>query len=307
MVENRIYGQYYVDNFFWLWYAEYVGAAVEAAFWHIMEMGNMAAFAENGYAAGADFIRFGRGERVLVMLPGLGDGLKTVRGTAVPMAWMYRGFSEHFTVYALSRKRTLPQGYSTREMAGDVWRFLTEMKIEKAHILGVSMGGMIAQWLAIDYPQSVEHLVLAVTCPCRNPIIAECIGQWVELAKQGDHLALMESNVRKIYSDAYYQKNKAGLPLVARMTKPKSYDRFLLQAEACLEHDAFAELHRIQAKTLIVGGEKDVCLGGEASKEMAKVIPGARLRMYEQWGHGLYEEAKDFNKTVLDFLLEGEK
>lgn len=40
---------------------------------------------------------------------------------------------------------------------------------------------------------------------------------------------------------------------------------------------------------------------------MAEVIPGARLRMYEQWGHGLYEEAKDFNKTVLDFLLEGEK
>lgn len=266
----------------------------------------MASFAENGYAAGADFIRFGRGGRVLVMLPGLGDGLKTVRGTAVPMAWMYRGFSENFTVYALSRKRMLTEGYSTREMAEDVWRFLTEMGIEKADILGVSMGGMIAQWLAVDHPEIVEHLVLAVTCPCPNPIITDCIGNWVELAKTGDHTAFMESNVQKIYSDAYYQKNKARIPLVAQMTKPKSYDRFFTQAQACLSHDALAELHRIQAKTLVVGGEKDVCLGGEASKDMAKIIPGAKLHMYGQWGHGLYEEAKDFNKIVMDFLLEGE-
>lgn len=266
----------------------------------------MAAFAENGYAAGADFIRFGRGERVLVMLPGLGDGLKTVRGTAVPMAWMYRGFSEHFTVYGVSRRRNLPERYTTRQMAADVAAFLEEMGIEKADILGVSMGGMIGQWLAVDHPEIVGKLVLTVTCPCPNPIITECIGNWVELAKAGDHTAFMESNVRKIYSDAYYQKNKAGIPLVARMTKPKSYERFFIQAKACLSHDALAELHRIQAKTLVVGGEKDNCLGGEASKQMAAVIPKAKLHMYQQWGHGLYEEAKDFNKVVLDFLLEGD-
>lgn len=52
---------------------------------------------------------------------------------------------------------------------------------------------------------------------------------------------------------------------------------------------------KIKVPTLVIGGEKDITLGGDASKEIAGIIPGAELRMYEQWGHGLCEEAKDFN------------
>lgn len=53
---------------------------------------------------------------------------------------------------------------------------------------------------------------------------------------------------------------------------------------------------------MVIGGEKDLSLGGDASKEIAAKIPSAELQMYAQWGHGLYEEAKDFNQVVLDFL-----
>ena len=55
---------------------------------------------------------------------------------------------------------------------------------------------------------------------------------------------------------------------------------------------------------MVIGGEQDEALGGEASREIAEKIPGAKLLMYPQWGHGLYEEAKDFNQKVLDFLME---
>ena len=92
------------------------------------------------------------------------------------------------------------------------------------------------------------------------------------------------------------------VPLLGRLTKPKSYDRFFIQANACLLHDAYERLPEIQVPTLIVGGENDMALGGEPSREIAAAIPGAELRMYAQWGHGLYEEAKDFNKIVLAFL-----
>jgi len=51
-----------------------------------------------------------------------------------------------------------------------------------------------------------------------------------------------------------------------------------------------------------VGGEKDLALGGDASREIAAQIPGAQLRMYDRWGHGLYEEEKEFNGLVMDFL-----
>ena len=251
-----------------------------------------------------DYIRFGTGQRTLVMLPGLGDGLRSMKGTALPMAFMYREFCKDFTVYAFSRKNELPEGYTTRDMAKDQAEAMAQLGIEKADIFGVSMGGMIAQHLAIDYPEKVNKLILTVTSARPNPILTESIDEWVALAKRGDHAGFMDSNLHRIYSDGYYRRNKWLAPIVGKVTKPKTYDRFFVQANACLTHDAYESLHKIKAPTLVVGGEQDKALGGDPSKEIATRIPGAQLRMYEQWGHGLYEEAKDFNQVIVEFLYE---
>lgn len=249
-----------------------------------------------------DYIRFGTGKRILIMLPGLGDGLRSVKGTALPMAFMYRAFAKDFTVYAFSRKNELPQGYTTRDMARDQAEAMVQLGVQKADIFGVSMGGMIAQHLAIDYPEKVGKLILTVTSSRPNPILTESIDEWVSCAKRGDHTAFMDSNVRRIYSEDYYRKNKWLVPIMGKLTKPKSYERFFIQADACLIHDAYEGLHRIKAPTLVIGGEQDHALGGDASREIAEKIPNAQLLMYEQWGHGLYEEAKDFNQAVLEYL-----
>ena len=249
-----------------------------------------------------DYIRFGKGQRVLIMLPGLGDALQSVKGTALPMAFMYRLLAKDFTVYMFSRKSDLSMGCTTRDMAKDQAEAMEQLGIKKADIFGVSMGGMIAQHLAADYPEKVNKLILAVTSARPNLILQESIDEWVSCAKRGDHTAFMDSNLRRIYSDDYYRKNKWLAPIIGKLTKPKSYDRFFIQADACLTHDAYERLQEIKAPTLVIGGEKDKALGGEASKEIASGIPGAELRMYAQWGHGLYEEAKDFNKVVIDFL-----
>ena len=166
------------------------------------------------------------------------------------------------------------------------------------------MGGMIAQHFAVDYPEKVEKLILVVTAAKPNAILEKSIGEWVALAQSGDHAAFMDSNLRLIYSQDYYRKNKWMLPAIGKLTKPKSYERFYIQAAACLTHDAFDRLQEIKAPTLVVGGGKDLALGGEASEEIAAQIPGAELRMYDQWGHGLYEEEKEFNQLVKEFLLK---
>ena len=249
-----------------------------------------------------EYIRFGRGKRTLIMLPGLGDSLRSMKGTALPMAIMYRIFAKNFTVYAFSRKNDLPGGYTTRDMARDQAEAMKQLGIEKADIFGVSMGGMIAQHFAADYPEMVDKLILVVTSARPNPILAESIAEWADCARKNDHAAFMESNLRRIYSQAYYRANKWMLPLLGALTKPKSYDRFFVQADACLCHDAYEQLRRIHAETLVIGGEQDLALGGEASREIAGEIPNAQLKMYPQWGHGLYEEAKDFNGLILDFL-----
>ena len=112
----------------------------------------------------------------------------------------------------------------------------------------------------------------------------------------------MDSNMRLIYTEEYYRKNRWTIPLTAALTKPRSYERFFIMARACLEHDAYDHLAGINTPTLVVGGEQDKALGGEASREIASQIPGSVLRMYNQWGHGLYEEAKDFNDLILKYL-----
>ena len=249
-----------------------------------------------------DYICFGSGSKVLIMLPGLGDGLRTVKGTAKPMAAMYRVFAKDFTVYAFSRKNELPEGYTTRDMARDLAEAMEQLGIQKADIFGVSMGGMIAQHFAIDYPEKVNKLILTVTSARPNPILTESIEEWVSCAKRGDHAAFMDSNLRRIYSDDYYRKNRWMVPAVGKLTKPASYDRFFVQAQACLTHNAYDDLHQIQVPTLVSGGEQDKALGADSSREIAAKIPNSKLKMYPQWGHGLYEEEKDFNGLILDFL-----
>lgn len=248
------------------------------------------------------YIRFGRGSKNLIMLPGLGDGLTTVKGKALPMAFLYRAFSREYTVYMFSRRNHLSEGASTRDMARDLKEAMDKLGLDRTDLIGVSMGGMIAQHFAADYPDGVNKLALVVTCEKANPILTESVHEWMDFARRGDHVSFMDSNVRRMYSETYYRKNKWLVPVMGRLTKPKSYDRFFVQANACLTHDASERLSKIQSPTLIIGGEQDCALGAEPSRALAAKIPGAMLKMYPQWGHGLYEEAKDFNRVVLEFL-----
>lgn len=249
-----------------------------------------------------DYIRFGSGKQTLIMLPGLGDGLRTMKGTALPMALLYRVYAKDYTVYAFSRKTSLPEQYTTRDMARDQRKAMDALGIRRADLFGISMGGMIAQHFAADYPERVNKLILAVTCSRPNPILTESVTEWLEQARQGDHRALMDSNVKRIYTEQYYQRSKWLIPITGKLTKPKSYDRFFVQAQACLNHDAYDRLPFILAPTLVVGGGKDNTLGVEASREIALQIPGAKLRIYPEYGHGVYEEAKTFHTGLLRFL-----
>ena len=249
-----------------------------------------------------DYIVFGRGEKELVMIPGLGDGLVTVGGKALPFALLYRMYAKDYRVWVFSRKAPLPQGHTTRAMADDLSHAMTVLGIRKAHVVGISQGGMIAQWLAIEHPRQVDKLVLTVTAPCSNPLMERNIRCWMELANRSDYGALMADNLEKMYTEAYVRKNRWLLPITTHIGKPKSFERFLVQAEACLTHHATDELEKITAPTLILGGGIDRTLGIEGSRLLADGIPDSRLHIWPDHGHAVYEEAADFHAVVMDFL-----
>ena len=250
------------------------------------------------------YISFGKGEKTLVMIPGLGDGLTTVKGMAIPFSIMYRKFAKDYKVYVFSIKNKLEEGYSTRDMARDVMKAMRKLRIKKAHIMGVSQGGMISQHLAIHYPEFVDKLILCVTIGKQNPTIQRVVSYWYRLAKRGNYRKIMTDTAKRMYVNYNENVYKVLVPILELFSAPKTFDRFLVQAKACLTHDTFDDLHKIQAKTLVIGAGKDAVLDGQASVEIAGQIKNSRLVMFEDYSHGVYEEAKEFNQVVLDFLKE---
>ncbi|MBR5564658.1 MAG: alpha/beta hydrolase [Roseburia sp.] len=251
-----------------------------------------------------DYISFGTGKRVFIMIPGLGDGMMTVKGKALPFAWEYRKFAKDFTVYLFSRKNELEEGYSIRDMARDLKIAMDKLRIEKADIMGVSQGGMIAEYMAIDYPEVVNKLILVVTVGRQNECIQSNVKRWIELAEQNRYGEAMKDITVRMYTPEYIQRYRLILGVLGLFPGPKNKIRFLRMAKSCAEHSLYEELREIKAPTLIVGGERDQTVTGEASKEIAEQIDNCELYMYAEYGHGLYSEAKDFNQRVYDFLLK---
>lgn len=249
-----------------------------------------------------DYIVFGNGTKPLIMIPGLGEGLKTVKGTAIPFAFMYRKVAKEYKVYCFSRRNILPAGCTTKDMAEDIYFAMQQLGIEKAMVLGVSLGGMIAEHLAISHPEAVEKLILTVTIARQNDTVQQMIDKWMAFAKEGKYKEIMIDTAENSYTASYLKKSRWMYNIIGNVGKPKSFKRFLTMAEAGMTHDVYEELEKITCPTLVLGGRQDKIVGGSASKELAARIPDCELYIYEDYGHGLYEEAKDFVPRVLDFL-----
>ncbi len=260
--------------------------------------------AKSGTVSDMDYVSFGSGEKILIMLPGLGDGLSTVKGKSFILAAAYKMYAQKYKVYIFSRKNCLPEVYSTRQMAEDLAEAMKALGILKASVLGISQGGMIAQYLAIDYPDLIDKLILAATSPKASKTTRKVVGTWITIAKQGNYKSLMVDTAEKSYSENYLKKYKMFYPLLGMIGRPKNFNRFLIQADSCIQHNAYRELDKILCPTFVIGGDCDKIVGTDAAPILANKIKGSELFIYKGLGHAIYEEAKDFHKRVLNFLMQ---
>lgn len=249
-----------------------------------------------------EYLVFGRGEKALVLIPGLGDGLKTVKGMALPFSVLYNKIGAEYRVYSFSRRRNMEDGHGIREMAEDCYQACRVLGIKKAYIVGVSLGGMIAQHMAAEHPDFAEKLVLAVTTDRMEAEYCSVIENWISMAEKEDYAGIMMDTAERSYSEKYLKQARLMYGIITRVGKPKSFRRFLIMARACISHDSSEILSKVCCPTLVLGGARDKIVGPEASVRLAEGIQGAELYMYENYGHGAYEEDKEFQKRLINFL-----
>lgn len=249
--------------------------------------------------ASFDYIRFGTGKKPLLMIQGLNTN--GIKGASLSLAYMYRIFAKEYTVYLFDRRDEVYDGITVKDFALDIAEAVDELGIKNADVFGVSQGGMIAQYLAIERPDLVHKMVLAVTLSKNNETVQNVVSNWIAITKQGDFKALVLDMAEKMYSDEYVKRYKFVMPLLTLLQKPKDVERFLILAKSCLTCYTYDELEKITCPVFVIGGKRDKVVTGEASEEIAEKL-GCECYLYEKLGHAAYEEGKDFNKRVFEFL-----
>lgn len=208
--------------------------------------------------------------------------------------------------------------YSTRRFAADALGLLDALGIERAHVMGHSMGGRVAQWMALDEPGRVRSLVLSSTgsgqyAPGVDVVRGLPLKQTLEMVEMG----------YEAWWQAHFADEDFWYPPEVRAARPDLLERrrqlsavtrpplrpYLRHVIARQQHETTASLHQIPAPTLVLVGSQDTTVGGtgnhfRAAQALAERISNARLVVMQGAAHGyLWQMPGEANRIVLDFLL----
>lgn len=252
-------------------------------------------------------------------LKGAGEPLLLIAGFASDLTiWskVLSSLAEQYQVIVfdnrgVGRSSAPDSSYSIGQMAEDGAALLDKIGVKAAHVAGHSMGGMIAQELAVAHPDVVASLLLLGTCAKpdeRNKAIIEC---WGELPRQVDPATAVRVSLPWIYTNRFYSRPKAiqqVIDLVVASPFPSTPHGIYHQSRAVMGFDTSDRLKLIRCPTLVLAGKEDILLPVPWSEELARGIPGAELVVLENTGHGMLIETPDaVTSAMLGFLSRQEK
>jgi 3-oxoadipate enol-lactonase len=246
----------------------------------------------------------GEGEPVL-LIPGLGSDAATW-GTFLEQH-RYRFIVLENRGSSRSSKPVGP--YSTEIMASDAAALLAHLGISRAHVIGKSMGGMIAQWVAVRYPERIHSLVLASSV-LKHDAYGEELLELAEIVARKAGLfqtyrqAFLLSYSRE-YCENYRERLKEAEALINQMGSDEMIVGYLGQCAACRSHDSTEIARRIQCPTMVIVGKNDLITPASQSSEIAAAIPNSQLVIHPHGGHGFWREfASEVDPIVADFLSQ---
>jgi len=246
---------------------------------------------------------------------GDGNPLVLIMGLRRNTEWWYcqiPTLSKHFKVLAFDnrgagRSDKPKMDYSIRLFADDTAGLIESLGMKKVHILGLSMGGYIAQELAINYPHIVKSLILACTGPGGERAVLMSPERLKKFtANEGlSPEQILRKDMDIYFSDKFITEHPGKIiefiEISLRYYQPP--DAFMRQFAACLKHDTLKRLQRITVPTLIMSGDDDLLVPPENSRILKEFIPHAELNFFRGKRHCFFiEEADQFNQKVISFL-----
>jgi len=254
------------------------------------------------------------GTQLYYEIHGKGFPLVLVEGLGVA-TWIWEKqipeFSRHFMTISYDNRgvgrSAKPAGpYSISMLTADLLALLDYLHLNKIHLLGLSMGGLIAQEFALAHPGRVERLVLAATThggSSHIPMAAKTLQMLLE--SSGNSRAAVRKRLSLAYSDEFMEKDEMNHLIDLRMADPQPREAFLAQAQAGAAFDRSKDVQRISAPTLILSSTGDLIVPYQNAKLLANKIPNSKLIIYNKFGHQfLVENFAEFNKDVLTFLIQ---
>ena len=245
-----------------------------------------------------EYLKFGNGPKNLIMIQGL--SFIKLSGSVGRRERMASFYENDFTVYFVERRPNMKKGTSTRDMAAHIAEFMDAIGIKKATIAGFSQGGMIAQWLAIDYPEKIEALVLTVTY-ARPNVMSHSVQVWSDLIKAKEYEHFLRLGAFMSYSADWLYRHKDVKISVPDECDRRSAEQYEICADACITHDTYDQLDKIKCPILAIGGKVDLVVSLQGTLDIAEKT-GCEKVVYDDMGHGLYEEDRDFHKKVYSWL-----
>ena len=249
-----------------------------------------------------DYFCFGdESKEALVVLPGL--SLKSVMGSADAIVSAYAPMAEEYHVYFFDRIHEFPKGYDIAAMAEDTLEAFEKAGIEKAHIMGVSQGGMIALLMALKKPEAIRSLLLCSSAS-RIPESSKAgFEAWKKLAEQRDPKKLSEAFGQMVYSPSFYAKYKELIIAASQGAAESDFTNFIISLEGTADFDVFDRLNEIKCPVSVIAAGEDRVLGVQSSLEIVRKL-GCASYIYEGYGHGVYDEAPDYLEHVKAFLAD---
>lgn len=247
----------------------------------------------------------GAGDEAVLLLPGLGMSHLTWAKHAEALAPRYRVLSVDPRGSGASQTPDHP--YTAATVAADVGAVLDAAGVERAHLVGQSMGGMIAQDTALAAPERVQSLTLVSTYAATDTWSQRVLAGRRNLIETGGLSLQFSISVFFVFSPRAFREIPdfiAGIESRLR-DNPPDEAAYLRQIDYCLGHDASAGLRELNLPTLVVAGREDFITSAIQNRELAALIPNARYEEFDDCSHGLIWEQPDrFAAVLADFLGE---